>query len=1224
MRQRHLRRWRKRIEEDPYRALFGASEDMLRGRGLEGYIQRQREMHRRGMQWIEKTLPKWMLEDMGLGVKHRDEGTAAKEEKDGNGYPKGVKVEAADEGGVKEREGIFRQPSYRNKQLERDQWNEGVESPSDSRRPREQPKSPLQNHETLHKDISEDIRIGKLSEEAASQKQEPPTTRDAKKEASSEPRPIPKGDVRPSKDAAARESSFIEEFLANKTSTIPPTPPEQETNKGWRQTSLERRAARDSNLKRMRNTNVPIIDVSAKYEALTKNNPGVDQNVRPAVASTGARNSSTNRTVIDFHGAPGSRMGRKDVEEFTSRMEENSNEGTASETPDTVIGSHKRDRQNTPKPGFSPYPRIKPNDWNSTSTMSTVNEADEKASVVKPKNPTLAHPEVSQIRLDHPTNPARSTSEVLKQLPEDDLDFLTADDVRASMGHMKGTQEDKAAIRRRLEVAFEKGNQEIDPMLEAKVVNDQYVRRRTSEMTQARNQTKYPQNEPSTTVSEQKDLGDMASKPVSVLETGLDFMSRWLHNGGNVFAQHFWQDPIQLAAGEPSGADAQFLKGIGIGVLKGRRAFVSIKDDLVEDIRASQRLVNRLNNDEIKASAGAARLYRELPSALKDTSDADASKAAAHKRIRTLRQALLDTDKEFKKACEEVDNMKGTSRPSFLQEKRFIYASNVLHKNAQLTRMAIFGLQGRIEAEAGATGGLVARELLHRLLTLQDTQLALSRLVSRSMQVLGINPKPEEEVFKATAESKVDVSDPSVVEALASAAAQGKKANKIIDTVAANKQLQDEVSKQKAAMHGLSDDGYKHPPKTIVRKSFEGPNRLAHSLFRPFGLQYDSLGKDVDSGETPSTTAAKKEKDDRELVKEVRDAYEDVYGVITVDHWQVPTTESTSPVIDYSAKVPETKPTRQQASIQMLKEDDVSPSLIGKTSTTKADSVFENRDNITTTEVTNDPDAETKNDASNDLSTVERFCSPGTSGSDPTRHEWSTSPEAAGTEGLPTISDVKSQDNAASSTADSNEYSYDALTDSYVPISYKTLIYNAETDKLSITTSQVPQPNPPITPIPLHEALATLSHPAKFVDHLPEAFHVIHVKPDVLSVRTASPFNATAEKSTTAAGEKMNVDEAEGWKGINPVDGTTTLSPTGFVGIGSDLDREIDFAERRKKADEYHREASKSRNKTEGPRKDRKGRVGVGGVVKTAIWAGALCYIVGVGAEITKAPFSPF
>jgi hypothetical protein len=44
------RRWRRKLHEDPYRALFGASENMLMGRGLKDWV------------------PKWMLEAEEEGV----------------------------------------------------------------------------------------------------------------------------------------------------------------------------------------------------------------------------------------------------------------------------------------------------------------------------------------------------------------------------------------------------------------------------------------------------------------------------------------------------------------------------------------------------------------------------------------------------------------------------------------------------------------------------------------------------------------------------------------------------------------------------------------------------------------------------------------------------------------------------------------------------------------------------------------------------------------------------------------------------------------------------------------------------------------------------------------------------------------------------------------------------------------------------------------------------
>lgn len=50
----HYNKWRKRLSEDPYHALFGASNDMLGGKGLEDW------------EWIGKSFPRWMLREMGM------------------------------------------------------------------------------------------------------------------------------------------------------------------------------------------------------------------------------------------------------------------------------------------------------------------------------------------------------------------------------------------------------------------------------------------------------------------------------------------------------------------------------------------------------------------------------------------------------------------------------------------------------------------------------------------------------------------------------------------------------------------------------------------------------------------------------------------------------------------------------------------------------------------------------------------------------------------------------------------------------------------------------------------------------------------------------------------------------------------------------------------------------------------------------------------------------
>ena len=51
-------RWKQSVEKDPYRALFGASESMLNGKGL------------RDWQWVVQTFPGWMVKEVETEEKH--------------------------------------------------------------------------------------------------------------------------------------------------------------------------------------------------------------------------------------------------------------------------------------------------------------------------------------------------------------------------------------------------------------------------------------------------------------------------------------------------------------------------------------------------------------------------------------------------------------------------------------------------------------------------------------------------------------------------------------------------------------------------------------------------------------------------------------------------------------------------------------------------------------------------------------------------------------------------------------------------------------------------------------------------------------------------------------------------------------------------------------------------------------------------------------------------
>jgi hypothetical protein len=91
---------------------------------------------------------------------------------------------------------------------------------------------------------------------------------------------------------------------------------------------------------------------------------------------------------------------------------------------------------------------------------------------------------------------------------------------------------------------------------------------------------------------------------------------------------------------------------------------------------------------------------------------------------------------------------------------------------------------------------------------------------------------------------------------------------------------------------------------------------------------------------------------------------------------------------------------------------------------------------------------------------------------------------------------------------------------------------------------------------------------------------------------------------------------------INPIDGTTRLSPTGYVGPEESAEQlEKEFEARRRAAgcisEGYT--AQQQRKDAEGiMRKGRKSprKPRAGSVVKTAIWVTGMCYIAGVVSEI--------
>jgi hypothetical protein len=1022
----------------------------------------------------------------------------------------------------------------------------------------------------------------------------------------------------------APDKSFVEEFLAD---------PQTEPN--WRQTTLDRLTSSEVAspvVRPRRRTNLSVFDVtlkrrtpvdaalsdtqnSTKYKPIESQMPvGVYEDHFFGVLEKDSSDADSKAWLLP-HGTPGGPLAEKSSDYSPNSEEKQETTSTLPMRPDQIQATnHAIPDETVEKDESSEQWLIQP-DLSTDQPLRKFSSSDK------------------------PSEPRRSTKDILQLLPKDDIDFLSASDIRATMGRSKGGHQDRTALREKLEVDFEavhRNDHELDSMIEAQILNNQYIRRKERELLQSQKESRAQQHEtiPAETAKSEpdevkdtirtshkgQDTAPTSSQSASVLEMSLDFMSRWLHTGGNVFAQHFWQDPVQMSEQAQHGSSiGPFIKGILKGIQASHRAMSQVREDLAGDIPASQALLNRLRQNEAAVLSSAARAMGRT------AFSADAG--VNRNRVQRLQQALLTTDADYQRACETIDNMNITTHPSEALKRRLRHAAEVLHNSAKLTRAMTFGLHTRTEQLGVFSADQRGKNLAQHVLALHNTQTALSRLVERVMQAYGISAKAEAPTTPFSTESTNDQISIVPQETAITEKEKEREAERRMRNAAAEAKLSEEVNAQKAAMRGLSDDGYARLPKSVARKSFDEPNPLAHSLFRPFSLQLESLGKEVET-EAATVKAAKKEKADKDLVKEVKSAYEDVYGPITVDHRQIPDADETSVEVtqdtDIIADMPPSEAasaqTRTAPSIQMLKEDEVSPTV------TKSDPIAK---------VVNEPAVPTNPDPQvmkeDVASSTDVLPASVAAVSEPSTSSKFNEISSLATNGSAAAQDTRELFNSRvyqpSSVATQGPLS--PGVNSGVGWSERTIYtYDAQSDEMFITTedmtvaSQTKEAS-----IPLHEALATLSHPTKFLSHLPGNAEIITATPDMLVVRTTLEFPIRATRVVAAASPDNEAaktkDEGEGWKGINPIDGTARLSPTGFV--GDDLNLEKDFQERRKAAGEYH--GRRSREDLDGKKKwksearserKEKRKGGFGSVMKTAIVAAATCYVVGVAAELVR------
>jgi hypothetical protein len=816
---------------------------------------------------------------------------------------------------------------------------------------------------------------------------------------------------------------------------------------------------------------------------------------------------------------------------------------------------------------------------------------------VKPQLPVKevkwSVPETSEVVQDasHPgvkPSSSPSISSKLGSLPEDDIDLLSAEEIRAAMGRRKSSiksTEERMQERQKLETEYATAEPKaLDDAVEGHVLNNYHVRRTLQEFERAQ---AAPKEVKPTNVGPEQTSSQPQPEPVYI-ESSIDRMRRWIEEGGTSLAKHFWQDPIE--AGAPSEADMQFAKQMA-GLGKSRRAREHISDDLENDLPMSKGLLERLKNDENRVEH-AVYLLRTSRKVVHGT---EISKNLRMIRERRLRNTYERTEKQFETACQALRGLDAevVQKATNALKRRLGIASRVLHKNHTLTRMLTWSAQARLdEPDLERSKAELYSEILTRLATLRDTQLALARLMDHAIQIYGVSLKPADEALsRATSKSETEAAEYKKEEA----AAAEKAGVKFLADTAAAARLADEVESQKAAMEGLSDDGYARAPKQTLTKTFEDNNPLTHSLFRPFNLQFESLGKKTEGEEAEDKLkeAFKQKMGDRKLVQEVRSAYEDTYGPITAEHRQAPQIEASA-----TAEAKETK------ALETIEEDPVSQtaSTAHEESPVRTESAGESP--LTQSET---QEAEAALESSVSAAAIEAAMLE-TSSLPIIKEDLQITPPF--TQETTTSPRTSTDDSSARST-----FAVD------LPTHYTILVHDHQTDTLSITTSTSGPPRDTSPALPIHQALSSLKAPAKFIPYISPGLEIVTAKRHLLVLR-----DALDETSSTRGFETISIQPSAESAAelpsneVNPIDGTTRLSPSGYSGVEQDREQmERDFEERRQAA--AATEAARSKRSKQHTREEqlpKKKRGSVGGVVKTAIWASAVCYVVGVTAEVLR------
>jgi hypothetical protein len=1100
MQLRHYEKWQKRLQEDPYKTLFGASNDMLSGKGLNNW------------DWVHNSFPKWMLRDMGIDDQPQE---ASKEKPAETRYPKRVDVVGNDHTVTKARDTRFSRSSFRREPFERE-GSAGVASPSDLRRPQEGP------HVRVVGKVSNDpIDKGLAASTEAHYASPLETARSTIRDRSEN------GDV---KETVTKTPQYIPDVALNST---PKMAPEE----------LASIQAFKQKVERLNNS--PVKDETVAQEAILALNGTSSQLPTSEVAE--AESKSWRQTALQRH-TP-SELITKPEGYSEAKVKAGHLENDKSPTEDVVpIRSPPNSEKYSDGQPFKASKKER--DWLLQQEQSI------------PDRVASAHDDVSS---------ARSASQILNQLPKDDIDFLNAADIRASMGSRRSripNDAQRQAERQTLEKAFQEAHDtpEIDSMLEAAIKNNQFVRRTEREM---RNAKAAQEAEKISAVTEQTLQNPTTEVPV---ESSIDRMKRWLETTGASFAKQFWQDPTEQADITKTRV---FFDKVAHYLRKGKFATRQITEDLEKDLPASKMLLKRLKSDEDLLDTAIHRLRQRYASGN--------SHGLTPGRIRAMESLKIrfhQTNNELEKAYEALREITGTeavtnATGSF--KRRLTAASKVLHKNAQLLRMLVWSIQTRLEDPTIDRNILSNYKVVaDNLLSLRDTQMTLIRLVDRAMSTYGVVTNVKESIDTTDADQSAiaNCEDPFV------------RARLALDA-----HLINEIKAHNTTVQEISNDSGSCASEPTMTSTLNEPNLLAHSLFRPFGPAIEKLGsKDVlDHAAEKGNDSTRRALSDLKLVDETKRAYE--------DRKSVNRSQTTS-----GSEVGEMQRENRVTQNEMSKD-----ALLATGSKTECLNL-------------ENPDVSEHDRATRDTESFNVRIPPD-SGTEALSR---TSTEASASDQSVTAT-TSAEKTSATSIASSST--------AHLQTHYTILIRDPSTDIMSMTTSSTGPPRDNSPAMPLHQALAALDSPASFVPHIGTGLEVVSANKDMLVLRDALDSGVSTRSFETIHTSKLDIPEESvrfSRESVNPIDGTARLSPTGYVGPEESPEQlEKEFQERRQAAGRFkggqkhiaHERTFPELERLSVMDKKEKKRGRAGSVVRTAIWVAGLCYVVGVIGEIATAPF---